>query len=490
MIDKTKKILEAKQQAILNGGICLSDKYINNKEKLEWKCSNSNHPSWFSSFSTVVNLKCWCPICGIKSNSKKRKHTKGLEIAQKYAQDKGGSCLSTEYIGSRAKLEWKCSNLNHSSWFASFDGVVNNKSWCPPCGIINNSEKRKIKNGLEQAKLHAITQGGSCLSTEYIASRDKLEWKCSNSNHSSWFASFDSVINNNRWCVHCANDKNFTKWRTEGLIGAHAYAKSRGGLCLSTEFLNGNTKIEWKCSNPDHSSWFGSYQQVTSKKSWCARCKGESAKEFKVRNILNYLFDTDFINTRTLSWNINPNTNRNLELDGYCDNLKIAFEFQGDHHTKLAFRNTQNKLYDIQEKDKIKKQNCINNNVKLIIIHEIKKQNFNDFYKEILKGIEQADLSIEEDRKNNILKLKELYHLYPVNDKQEKYLKEAKEYAFSRNGQCLSTKYINSTEKLEWKCSNINHPTWFTTFHSVIKNKSWCKHCSFKNRKNNKQDIF
>ena len=351
MIDKTKKILEAKQQAILNGGICLSDKYINNKEKLEWKCSNSNHPSWFSSFSTVVNLKCWCPICGIKSNSKKRKHTKGLEIAQKYAQDKGGSCLSTE-------------------------------------------------------------------------------------------------------------------------------------------FLNGNTKIEWKCSNPDHSSWFGSYQQVTSKKSWCARCKGESAKEFKVRNILNYLFDTDFINTRTLSWNINPNTNRNLELDGYCDNLKIAFEFQGDHHTKLAFRNTQNKLYDIQEKDKIKKQNCINNNVKLIIIHEIKKQNFNDFYKEILKGIEQADLSIEEDRKNNILKLKELYHLYPVNDKQEKYLKEAKEYAFSRNGQCLSTKYINSTEKLEWKCSNINHPTWFTTFHSVIKNKSWCKHCSFKNRKNNKQDIF
>lgn len=74
--------------------------------------------------------------------------------------------------------------------------------------------------------------------------------------------------------------------------------------------------------------------------------------------------------------------------------MKIAFEFQGDHHNLLAFNNTQSELDNIQEKDRIKKQNCINNKVTLIVINEIQKRNFNDFYQEIINGIEKSALKL------------------------------------------------------------------------------------------------
>jgi hypothetical protein len=270
------------------------------------------------------------------------------------------------------------------------------------------------KTKILKAQKYAFAKDGLCLSTEYIGVRDKLEWKCSNKDHPSWFAAYDTVINRKTWCSNCANDKNFEKWRTEGLNRAHEYAKTRGGTCLSTQFLKGSEKLEWKCANPNHPSWFAGYHKITSVKSWCAKCI-VSTSEFKVNNILNYLFDTKFLKTRTLDWNINPKTNKNLELDGYCDNLKIAFEFQGEHHTELAFNNTQIDLDEIQYKDQLKKQNCLNNNIQLIIINDIRKKKFETFYQEIIRGIEAAGIKINENRNNNIVKLKELYNFFYYN---------------------------------------------------------------------------
>lgn len=66
-----------------------------------------------------------------------------MQQAQLHAGNKGGSCLSNEYIGSREKLEWKCQNPHHPAWFASFDGVINKKSWCRLCGIEHTGQNRK-----------------------------------------------------------------------------------------------------------------------------------------------------------------------------------------------------------------------------------------------------------------------------------------------------------------------------------------------------------
>lgn len=66
----------------------------------------------------------------------------------------------------------------------------------------------------------------------------------------------------------------------------------------------------------------------------------------------------------------NPKTGRNLELDGYNEELKIAFEHNGRHH--YEYPNTWHRTrvdYLVQiKRDKTKKELCIKNNIYLISI--------------------------------------------------------------------------------------------------------------------------
>jgi len=67
-------------------------------------------------------------------------------------------------------------------------------------------------------------------------------------------------------------------------------------------------------------------------------------------------------------WLRNPKTNRPLELDGYCEELMIAIEYQGKQHyvwpnfTKCS----RKEFFAQQERDRIKEETCINKNICLI----------------------------------------------------------------------------------------------------------------------------
>jgi hypothetical protein len=71
-------------------------------------------------------------------------------------------------------------------------------------------------------------------------------------------------------------------------------------------------------------------------------------------------------------WLKNPKTDHLLELDGYCDKLKIAFEHNGlQHYKKTNFHSTNKKFQDLQYRDRLKRQLCKSHGVKLIVIPQI-----------------------------------------------------------------------------------------------------------------------
>ena len=50
---------------------------------------------------------------------------------QQIARDRGGKCLSKEYINARTHLEWMCAEGHR--WKATPDSVKNKSAWCEKC---------------------------------------------------------------------------------------------------------------------------------------------------------------------------------------------------------------------------------------------------------------------------------------------------------------------------------------------------------------------
>lgn len=136
----------------------------------------------------------------------------------------------------------------------------------------------KLQQKLDNAKNHAISKNGQCLSTEYKNNREHLTWKCSNPDHREWTASYKKVVCCGTWCPLCRNEHLKTTnskcnvSATERMELAKQHAISKNGLCLTTNSVYLKEKLLWKCCNPEHKEWNALFESVVKRKSWCPEC--------------------------------------------------------------------------------------------------------------------------------------------------------------------------------------------------------------------------
>jgi hypothetical protein len=404
-------------------------------------------------------------------NPKKEKYLKNcIDKAKIY----NGLCVSKEFVNSRTKLDWKCCNEKHPIFSDYYTNVVNGMSWCKRCEPL-------ISDKLELAKFLAKSKGGEILEEKYLGSTIRHKWKCKE-NH-IFEVNYNAAVLRGRWCVFCANQvtektnvlEEGSNNRIDRLDIAKEFAAKKGGKCLSEYYKNSSSKLLWKCSNEKHKEFESTYNCVINQSRWCPECSEFHIHEERVRNILNNIFNAKFIKSYP-NWNINIKTGKILELDGFSEELNIAFEYQGRQHFEAAFNKSIEEVLMQKERDKIKKENCNNNNIKLIIIKANRhRDNYKTTMTAILDGIKKIGIKLPLnpllDKKNE-----EIYNK-TTNFVTEKKLEECVEYAKLRNGVCLSESYVSSREKMLWKCENKDHHSWLRSYEGTIKNKTWCPSC-------------
>jgi hypothetical protein len=106
----------------------------------------------------------------------------------------------------------------------------------------------------------AKKRGGRCLSNEYISALYPLKWQCKKGH--TWNSSALIMSKGLFWCVQCRKD--------DALENAKQIAISRGGKCLSDEYVRINTNMQWVCAKGH--IWQARLNNVRDNKTWCPVC--------------------------------------------------------------------------------------------------------------------------------------------------------------------------------------------------------------------------
>lgn len=334
----------ARAAAASHGGVCLSDEYENASARMLWKCAQGHH--WKASLSSIRHNGSWCPMC-----ARTIVHT--LDSVHTSAALHGAVCLSSHYENVLSQLRWRCSEGHE--WCSSYRSMLAKQGqWCPHC-----ARKEHTQNRLNLASDVAVSRGGMCLSDHYVNSNSRFRWQCAEGHQ--WQALFRSIVNGGSWCPVCARASPLS------LDDAMRVAQQRGGFCLSTQYVNSGTRMRWMCKAGHE--WCATLNRVKVGGTWCPQC-ASGKTEGEVRNIFQTIFlGRSFVRCRPDFLHIHGGSR--LELDGFCHDLLLAFEYNGEQHyheDNYWNRMGRSTFSAMVQRDKHKIELCKVAGVRLVVI--------------------------------------------------------------------------------------------------------------------------
>lgn len=377
---------------------------------------------------------------------KSRKHS--IELLKQIAKEKDWKLLSEQYLGGSVKHDFICNKGHKIS--KTIDHFLKG-SGCQVCSgrarlTINDFRVAAEKNGWE------------LLSNKYKGIPEKLRFRCNKCGNV--FFKLSSYLRGKRKVKNCPKCDP-TKLKTIEEIKLKA--EKRGFVCLSDEYHGIEQKILWQCKY--NHQWIASPNDVFNNNSGCTECK-RFKTEAKVKFALENYFEGKKFPKKS---KIKTNFGFDLELDGYNQELNIAFEYNGIQHYKYTPNFHRNGISDFENqkvRDQKKIEYCKLKNIHLIIIPytAISNSEIADFIINALPN----NVVKDKDRLNNILENygRDSDELTPIREKLE-----------SINMTLLSKNYTGVSDKnLLIKCLKCDHE--YLTSHYRIKRMVTCRNCS------------
>jgi hypothetical protein len=258
-----------------------------------------------------------------------------------FIENEGWKLFSKEYKNNNIKLEMICDQGHEQlKTFNSFQKGYR-------CAIC--SGKKKYTHN--QVKLFIENENWKLISKEYKGNHLKLEMICPECHKQE--KTFNNFKTGER-CAICSGKKKYTHNQVKLFI------ENENWKLISKEYKGNHLKLEMIC--PEDHKQMKSFSNFTSGFR-CRECVIYRNEE-ECRDIIQDMLGLEFKKIR-------PKWLRGLELDGYNEQLNLAFEYNGEQHYNYNphFHRKGVKQFIHQIcRDKVKRKLCKKNDVDLIII--------------------------------------------------------------------------------------------------------------------------
>jgi hypothetical protein len=509
MGSKKLTIKDMKTLAKERGGKCLSNEYINSQTRLLWQCKKGHE---WQAAPADVRRGYWCGKCKRRGQSGKYK----IEELQELARSRGGECLSKEHKNQKTKLRWRCAHGHE--WEATPSGVIHQGQWCPTCATgIGERITRAYFEQLFKKKFPSVrpkfleVESGRCLQLDGYCKSLKLAFEHQGMHHyeparygviSASSANkkhkttklFDKI--KKRRCKELgitlievpeiprlmkvadlrsflseqclASDFKFpsnfdetpidlkaaysASHQKEALDEMRQIAKERKGKCLSTEYLNNNSHLSWKCHKGHE--WQATPASVKHALSWCPKCSGRARLDIEEIKALakkkgGECLSEEYINNKLpLLWRCKKGHEWITTVDSVRGG-SWCHECGGVKGLSIELA---------KEIAQIRGGECLSNS-----------------YKNKTENLKwRCELGHEwEASLDHIKNAGSWCHI--CSGHKRITIDELRELAESRDGKCLSPRYLGQKTKLRWRCSKGHE--WRAAPGNIKNQNQWCPEC-------------
>jgi hypothetical protein len=182
------------------------------------------------------------------------------------ARAAGAECLGTTWQGIDANYSFRC-GCGHE-W--SHDATLVS---CPKCARKRSREQRRLADGLQRLQRAAQEHGGECLSERYLGHAGRASFRCAQGH--TWDTAASDVLRG-AWCRICADAQRGAEMvLSDGLETLRRAAASRGGQCLSSEYLGMAQRYALRCHRGHE--WEATGGAIVQGR-WCRLCQHEQAR--------------------------------------------------------------------------------------------------------------------------------------------------------------------------------------------------------------------
>lgn len=343
-------------------------------KEVKWKCRNIKHHQWSARLNNRTKKfnPEKCPVCSCRKicqvDACNSLYYSNPELRNEWDKTKNGD-MKAYFPNSKSNANWICPTVKHHRWEAVIQNRTRLHSGCPICTnrkICEYDACNSLYYSNPELRKEWNTEKNDSMKTYLPGSNKTVYWICKVNPHHEWPADIHVRSGSQRTsCPICINQKICPKDACNSLYYSNPELRKEWN-----EELNGSMKkytpktdktVNWICSKDPKHTWDTIVNSRTHMKSGCPYCTFKS--EQKCREILQELLGIQFKKCK-------PKFLNGYELDGYNEDYKIAFEYNGKQHYKYVscFHRNESDLETQIGRDELKEILCEENDITLIVI--------------------------------------------------------------------------------------------------------------------------